>query len=69
VKLVGIDYLSIAPFEKGSDTHIELLKMNLIIIEGLNLADVSPGYYDLIALPILLIGADGAPARVLLIQK
>jgi len=69
VKLVGIDYLSIAPFENGSETHIELLKKNLIVIEGLNLVDVAPGFYDLIALPILLIGADGAPARVLLIQK
>jgi arylformamidase len=69
VILVGIDYLSIAPFENGSGTHIELLKKNLIIIEGLNLADVIPGFYELIALPILLVGADGAPARVLLIQK
>ena len=69
VKLVGIDYLSIAPFENGSETHIELLKMNLIVIEGLNLADVESGFYELIALPILLVGADGAPARVLLIQK
>ncbi|PKO05666.1 MAG: cyclase [Chloroflexi bacterium HGW-Chloroflexi-3] len=69
VNLVGIDYLSIAPFENGSDTHIVLLENNVIVVEGLNLADISPGIYDLIALPILLEGADGAPARVLLIQS
>jgi arylformamidase len=69
VKLVGIDYLSIAPFEDGSDTHIKLLENNVIVIEGLNLADISPGIYELIALPILLEDADGAPARVLLIQR
>ncbi|MBW6473676.1 MAG: cyclase family protein, partial [Anaerolineaceae bacterium] len=68
VKLVGIDYLSIAPFENGSDTHLVLLEKNVIVIEGLNLAGISPGIYELIALPLLLEGADGAPARVLLIQ-
>jgi arylformamidase len=69
VKLVGIDYLSIAPFENGSKTHIKLLENNVIVVEGLKLADISPGIYELIALPILLEGADGAPARVLLIQR
>lgn len=69
VKLVGIDYLSIAPFENGVDTHVVLLKNNVIVIEGLNLCDISAGIYDLVALPILLENADGAPARVLLIQN
>jgi len=39
------------------------------VLEGLNLADISPGIYELIALPILLEGAEGSPARVLLIQS
>ncbi len=69
VKLVGIDYLSIAPFENGMDTHLAFLKNNVIVIEGLNLSDVSAGIYNLIALPILLENGDGAPARVLLIQS
>lgn len=69
VKLVGIDYLSIAPFENGMVTHVVLLKNNVIVIEGLNLSDISAGIYELVALPILLENADGAPARVLLIQK
>ena len=69
VKLVGIDYLSIAPFENGSDSHIILLENDVVVLEGLNLAEISPGIYELIALPILLEGADGSPARVLLIQS
>lgn len=68
VRLIGIDYLSIAPFENGTDTHIVLLSNDVIVIEGLNLADIQPGTYEMVALPILLDGADGAPARVLLIE-
>jgi arylformamidase len=68
VKLIGIDYLSIAPFENGAETHNCLLEKNIIIVEGLNLNSIQPGIYELIALPIKLEGADGAPARVLLIQ-
>jgi len=69
VKLIGIDYLSIAPFDNGAPTHLALLKNDVVIIEGVNLMDVPPGFYELIALPILLDGADGAPARVLLINN
>lgn len=68
VRLIGIDYLSIAPFENGTDTHIVLLSNDVIVIEGLDLADIQPGTYEMVALPILLDGADGAPARVLLIE-
>ena len=69
VNLVGIDYLSIAPFDNALDTHLKLLENNVIVLEGLNLINIEPGKYELIALPILLKGADGAPARILLIQK
>lgn len=69
VQLIGIDYLSIAPFENGDETHIELLKHEVVVIEGLNLVNIKPGSYQLIALPINLKGADGAPARVLLIEE
>lgn len=69
VKLVGIDYLSIAPYENGDQTHVVLLENEIIVIEGLNLKEVNPGVYQLIALPIKLQGADGAPARVVLLQS
>jgi len=67
VKLVGIDYLSIERFGSPDHaTHHLLLRSQVIIIEGLNLSGVAIGEYELIALPLKLKGADGAPARVVL---
>lgn len=67
IRLVGIDYLSIAPFHEPIPTHQILLKANVIIIEGLNLSKVSQGRYTLHCLPTKIEGADGAPARAILI--
>ena len=64
--LVGIDYLSIQSFDDSSDTHLTLLGADVIILEGLNLIDVPEGEYELICLPIKLIGTEGAPARAVL---
>lgn len=69
VKLVGIDYLSIAPFEDSVNPHVSLLKNNIVILEGLDLSLIKAGVYHLIALPLKLEGSDGAPARVILIQN
>jgi arylformamidase len=67
IKLVGIDYLSIEQFHsKDFKTHHTLLGNGVIIIEGLNLAEVEPGDYELICLPIKVKEGDGAPARVIL---
>jgi len=67
IKLVGVDYLSVEPFKKpGAPTHHLLLGAGIIVIEGLNLRDVEPGIYEMFCLPLVLVGADGAPARVVL---
>jgi arylformamidase len=67
VKVVGIDYLSVEQFKKpGAPAHKALLSNDIIIIEGLNLADAEPGMYEMYCLPLLIAGADGAPARVVL---
>lgn len=69
ITLFGIDSLSIK--QKGnpdSRPHTELLKNNIIIIEGLNLRKVIPGIYNLFCLPLNLVGLDGSPARVILIK-
>ena len=67
VKVIGIDYLSIEQFKKpGGPAHRVLLSQGVVIIEGLNLADVEPGMYELYCLPLRIAGADGAPARVVL---
>jgi arylformamidase len=67
IKVVGVDYLTVEEFKKpGAPAHHVLLGGGAIIIEGLNLRDVEPGIYDLLCLPLRVVGADGAPARVLL---
>jgi arylformamidase len=63
---VGVDYLSVGEFHRGSETHEILLLAGIWIIEGLDLADAPPGRYDMVCLPIRLGGADGAPARCVL---
>jgi arylformamidase len=67
IKLVGVDYLSIEPFKApGAPAHRTLLGAGAIVIEGLDLHEVEPGVYDMLCLPLRVVGADGAPARVLL---
>jgi arylformamidase len=67
VRSVGIDYLSVGGFEHDTvETHVALLRAGIWIIEGLNLAEVEPGDYELLCLPLKIVGSDGAPARALL---
>jgi arylformamidase len=69
VRLVGIDYLSIDKFRSPSHpSHFVLLKKDIPIIEGLNLNAVPAGQYTLVGLPLNLQCADGAPARVILMD-
>lgn len=67
-RLVGIDYLSIEAYIKhpSHPVHNALLAAGIVILEGLNLSAVPPGDYELICLPLLIPGADGAPARAFL---
>lgn len=69
IALVGADYLSIAPHGKAASTHYAFLKAGVVILEGLDLRDVEPGPYDLVCLPLRIVGCDGAPARVLLHRR
>lgn len=64
--LVGIDYLSIALFGDPTPTHVTLLSAGVVVLEGLDLREVEPGPYDLLCLPLRIVGSDGAPARALL---
>jgi arylformamidase len=59
---IGIDYLTAG----SPETHRILLRAGVVIIEGLNLAGVTPGRYELVCLPLRILGCDGAPARALL---
>ncbi len=67
VQVVGVDYLSVGGyFQDGPETHQALLSAGIWIIDGLNLAAVQPGTYEMICLPLKIVGSDGAPARVVL---
>lgn len=67
IRLVGIDYLSIDQF--GTDTfpaHKALLGRGIAIVEGVDLSAISEDSYELVCLPIKLVGVDGAPVRAVL---
>jgi arylformamidase len=70
VRVVGVDYLSVGGFrEDSAETHRTLLSAGIWVVEGLDLARVKPGRYDMVCLPLRIAGGDGAPARVALRRK
>jgi arylformamidase len=67
VILVGIDSLSIdAPHATALPAHRALLRQGVVVVEGLDLDEVTAGTWDLLCLPLRVVDGDGAPARVLL---
>ncbi len=67
VKLVGIDTPSVDLFDsKDLPAHKRFLAHDMAILEGLVLADVPEGVYELIALPLRLVGFDASPVRAVL---
>lgn len=68
VLLVGTDAQSIGAPGDEEGPHTELLGAGIPILEGLDLSRAEPGEYQLIALPLLLGGAEAAPVRAVLIR-
>lgn len=68
IRLVGVDYLSVAPYKQSRPTHEILLGANVVIVEGLDLSGVEAGEYQLVCLPLKIQGSDGAPARAVLMR-
>ena len=67
VRLIGVDLPSVDPLDsKTLDRHHALGRRGIVILEGLWLADVPEGRYELIAAPLKLVGADGSPLRAIL---
>lgn len=64
--LVGIDTMSIAAAGDPLPAHRALLRAGVVVLEGLRLGQAPPGAYELVCLPLLIPGADGAPARAVL---
>jgi arylformamidase len=67
IRLVGIDTPSVDLFEsKDLEAHERFLVHDMAILEGLVLAGVPEGRYELIALPLRLVGFDASPVRAIL---
>ena len=67
VKLIGLDTPSVDPSSsKSLDSHQQLLRLDLRVLENLVLDEVAEGDYELIALPLKLAGACASPVRAVL---
>ena len=66
VKLVGLDYLSVAHAEEQVEVHRAFLDHGVVLLEGIDLSEIRPGRYELICFPVRLRGSDGAPCRAVL---
>jgi arylformamidase len=67
VRLIGIDTPSVDLFDsKDLPAHRAFLAHDMAILEGLVLAGVPEGAYELIALPLRLVGFDASPVRAIL---
>jgi arylformamidase len=66
VRLVGLDYLSVAHADEQVPVHRAFLDHGVILLEGVDLSEIVPGRYELICFPLRLRGADGAPCRAVL---
>lgn len=70
IDLIGVDVPSVDAIDsKSLDAHHSFYQNNIQILEGIVLKDVSPGKYELIALPLPLSDADGSPVRAVLIER
>jgi arylformamidase len=64
--LIGVDYLSIAPYGETTLPHRILLEKEIVLLEGIDLSEVQEGEYTLFCLPLLISGCEGSPARAIL---
>jgi|WetSurMetagenome_2_1015567.scaffolds.fasta_scaffold451877_2 arylformamidase len=65
-KLLGFDYLSIEQYGAPPLAHLTLLQADVVILEGIDLYNLHHGWYELICLPLRLVGREGAPVRAVL---
>jgi arylformamidase len=70
IQVLGVDGYSIGPYDPalGQPVHRIFLSAgeDQVAIEEVDLLDVEPGQYELLAVPLRLTGLEAAPARVFL---
>lgn len=69
ILLLGNEPQTVGPQNAPMAVHVTLLSADVVLLEGINLTDVSEGVYFLSSAPLCLSGADGAPCRAVLISE
>ena len=67
ILLLGNESQTVGPEAAPMEVHLILLRADVVLLEGIRLAEVSEGAYFLNAAPLNLSGADGSPCRAVLI--
>lgn len=68
VKLLGTDALSVGTSGAQGGTHRAFLGADVALLEGLDLSEVEPGDYFLVAQPLKIKGAEASLTRAILIK-
>ena len=68
ILLIGNESQTVGPENAPMKVHKILLGADIVLLEGVRLADISEGEYFLSAAPLNLYGSDGSPCRALLIS-
>ena len=69
VVLIGVEQPSVAPPEYVEQVHRQLLGTGMVLLENLDLSQAKVGEtYLLMAAPLKIAGADGAPVRAVLAE-
>jgi arylformamidase len=69
IRLFGMDAITVGYYKDDASihaTHRALLEAGIYILEGCALADVPPGSYELLCLPLRILGGDASPCRAIL---
>lgn len=69
IYLFGNESQTVGPEDAPAKVHYIMLKEEIVLLEGIRLADVPSGKYYLCAQPINLGKCDGAPCRAILISE
>ncbi len=69
IELLGVEGVSVAAPEYTAEVHRQLLGAGIVLLEGLDLSKAEENVpYLLVAAPLRIGGADGAPVRAVLVE-
>lgn len=68
IDLIGSETQSVGPENVPMAVHLELLRNDVVLLEGIRLNEIKEGIYFLSAAPLNIGIAEGSPCRALLIE-